>query len=125
MQAEKTAHELVAEPPTDFRLHEPVLPFPIVRKIPSIVIGGNIHCPFRRERELDAGVDSGRRIIKNICLERYILPPPGKMENASRHTINAINFFMIRLQTIYISIIPTGTKLALFKWYAKIYIFSI
>ena len=80
MQAEKTAHELVAEPPTDFRLHEPMLPFPVIRKIPSIVIGGKVHCPLRRDRELDTGVDSGRRIINDISLERYILPPQEKLK---------------------------------------------
>ena len=73
MDAEKAAHELVAEPPADFRLHEPVFPLSVVGKVPAVIVGGNIHCPFRCKGELDAGIDSSRRIVEDICLERHIL----------------------------------------------------
>ena len=34
---------------------------------------GNIHRPFRSNREFDAGIDRSRRIVEDICLERYVL----------------------------------------------------
>lgn len=45
-----------------------VFPLPVVGKVPSVIIPENIHCPFRGDGKLDAGIYGSCRVIEDICL---------------------------------------------------------
>lgn len=40
-----------------------VVPLSVVGKVPAVIIPGNIHCPFRGDGKLDAGIDGCCRVI--------------------------------------------------------------
>ena len=40
-----------------------VFPLSVVGKVPAVIISGNIHCPFRSDGKLDAGIYGSCRVI--------------------------------------------------------------
>lgn len=40
-----------------------VFPLSVVGKVPAVIVPGNIHCPFRGDGKLDAGIDGSCRVI--------------------------------------------------------------
>ena len=73
MGSDEMSGESVTKPVSGFRLDKCVSPHSVTGHIPSIVVAGYIHSPFRSNADLTTDIYGRGSVIKNICLQRKVL----------------------------------------------------
>ena len=71
--AHKVPREAVAEPISGFRLNNPVLPAPVVRKRPCVELPRNVQSPFRCESDFYSQIRIQESVCQHIALDSHAL----------------------------------------------------